>query len=102
MTTTKPSITDVLNFVFSATKEDRSRIAQALSSCRNDDILDAKIEFKIGDKVKFEPRKRNFPRVIYGVLTRKNVKTFNVRPENGGREWRVTASLVQKDDRVAK
>lgn len=102
MTTTKPTINEVLEFVFAASKEDRSRISQALRSCFSDDILDAKMEFKIGDKVKFSPRKRNYPSVIYGVLTRKNVKTFNVRPEHGGREWRVTASVVQKDDRVAK
>lgn len=101
-TTTKPTITEVLQFVFSASKEDRTRIAQAIGSCRNDDIMDAKMEFKVGDKVKFNPGKRNYPFVVYGVLTRKNVKTFNVRPEHGGREWKVTASMVQKDDRPAK
>ncbi len=101
-TTTKPTIGEVLEFVFSATKEDRARIGQALNSCRNEDIFDAKMEFKVGDKVKFEPKKRNYPRVVYGVITRKNVKTFNVRPEHGGREWKVTASFVQKDDRAAK
>lgn len=105
MNDAKPTVTltDVLNFIYgNASKEDRAAISQALNSCRSDDILSARMEFKVGDKVFFEPRKRGFPRRVYGVITQKNRVTFHVRPEGGyGREWKVTASAVKKDDRPA-
>ncbi len=105
MSNAKPTVTfqDVIEFLYSkATKEERQSVSRTLSILRDDDIQSAKMEFKVGDKVKFEPRKRNFPRVVYGVVTQKNIKTIHVRPEHGGREWKVTASLLERDDRPAK
>jgi len=93
------TLNDVLSFIFAgATKEDRATIGRALNSCRNDDILTARMEFKIGDKVKFNVRKRGCAYSVRGTVVKKNVKTIHVRPAEGGREWRVTASLLQKDE----
>lgn len=94
----KPTLDQVLEFVYRSTKEDRARIQQALSMCRNDDILTARMEFRVGDKVKFDVKKRGYKYTVRGVVTQKNIKTMHVRPADGGREWKVTASLLQKDD----
>jgi hypothetical protein len=93
------SIDSVVSAIYNGTfsKEDRSRISEALSVMRSDDIADAKATFRIGDKVKFTVRKRGWgPRVVTGTVVKKNVKTIHVRPTDGGREWRVTASLLEK------
>lgn len=95
------TLTQVLDFIYKATESERRAIGGALNSRRNDDILSAKMEFRVGDKVMFKVTKRGYPRVIRGVLTKKNIKTFHVRPNDGGREWKVTASLVQRDDQAA-
>jgi hypothetical protein len=50
------------------------------------------LEFKIGDRVAFEPGGR--PPVI-GMLTRYNRKTVTVITDNGQR-WNVSPSLLQK------
>lgn len=99
----KPTVTlsQVLDFIYASSVSDRKAIGQALNSARNEDIATAKAEFKVGDKVMFRVTKRGYPRVIRGVIVRKNIKTFHVRPNDGGREWRVTASLVQKDEQSA-
>jgi hypothetical protein len=98
----KPTLAQVLEFIHNAPKEERNAIGRALSACRNDDILTARMEYRVGEKVKFEPRKRGYPRFIYGTISQKNIKTFVIRPESGDRDWKVTASLVQKDDRLPK
>jgi hypothetical protein len=98
----KPTVTlsQVLEFIYQSSITDRKAIGQALNSARNEDIATAKAEFKVGDKVMFKVTKRGYPRVIRGVILRKNIKTFHVRPNDGGREWKVTASLVEKDDQA--
>jgi len=97
------TVHDVLTFVYGASQEDRKIIVGALNACHNDDILTARMEFRIGDKVKFETNKRGIRRTIRGVVTKKNVKTIHVKPTGdsayyGSREWRVTASLLKKDE----
>jgi len=103
MSNTKINIQDVIDFIYNdANKTDRSAISQALNVRRNDDILSARMEFKIGDKVKFNVRKRGYAYTVRGTVVRKNIKTIHVRPAEGGREWRVTASLLQRDEEPAK
>lgn len=97
----KLTLSQVLAFIHTASKEDRVHINRALSSAREEDIYDAKREFRVGDRVMFKVNKRGYPRVVRGVITQKNVKTFHVRPNDGGRDWKVTASLVEKDDQPA-
>lgn len=101
MNDAKPNITvdDVIRFIRSASKDDRRWISSALSEVHNEEIAAARAEFRIGDRVKFTVRKRGWGnRTIRGTVVRKNVKTIHVRPNDGGREWKVTASLLQKDE----
>jgi hypothetical protein len=97
MNDAKPTISEILDFVYSASREDRARIQQVLSLCRCDDILTARMQFRVGDWVKFEVKKRGYKYTVRGIVTQKNVKTIHVRPGDGSREWKVTASLLQKD-----
>ncbi len=50
------------------------------------------LEFKIGDRVTFQPE--NHPPVV-GMLTRYNRKTVTVITENG-QHWNVSPSLLRK------
>lgn len=50
------------------------------------------LEFKIGDRVTFQPD--GHP-LLYGMLTRYNKKTVTIITEDGG-HWNVSPSLVQK------
>jgi hypothetical protein len=101
MVKTNPAtLTQVLDFIREASAEDMKSIVNAFNEARNHRIAEAKDEFKVGDKVMFHVNKRGWPRTIRGVIIRKNVKTFQVRPNDGGREWKVTASLVKKDDQA--
>ena len=92
------TLAQVLDFIYEASVSERKAIGQVLNSAREEDIANAKAEFRVGDKVMFRVTKRGYSRTIRGVIVRKNIKTFHVRPNDDGREWKVTASLVQKDD----
>lgn len=98
MNDSKPiTLRDVLDFVRSASKDDRAFIAAALVEARDREIWSARAEHRVGDKVEFTVTKRGFgPRTVVGTITRKNVKTFHVKPADGGREWRVTPTMVRK------
>lgn len=98
---TPTTLSQVLDFIYNSTPAERKSIAMALNSARDEEIANARAEFRVGDKVMFKVTKRGYPRTIRGVIVRKNIKTFHVRPNDGGREWKVTASLVQLDDTPA-
>lgn len=100
MSNAKVTLAQVLEFCYSASVAERNSISQALNAARNDDILTARMEYKVGDKVKFDVKKRGYAYTVRGVITQKNVKTFHVRPNDGGREWKVTASVVTRDDQA--
>jgi hypothetical protein len=50
------------------------------------------LEFRVGDRVSFEPEGR---RVLFGVLLRYNKKTVTVLTEGGG-QWKVSPSLLRR------
>ena len=52
------------------------------------------LEFKIGDRVSFQPEGRP---VVVGMLTRYNKKTVTVITDRGER-WNVTPSLLRRAD----
>lgn len=95
---TPATLSQVLDFIYKATPAERKSIGMALNAARDEEIANARAEFRVGDKVMFKVTKRGYPRTVRGVIVRKNIKTFHIRPNDGGREWKVTASLVQKDD----
>ncbi len=105
MPNAKPAVTfqDVIEFLYSkATVEERRSVSKTLNILRDDDIQSVKHDLKVGDKVKFEVKKRGWgPQTVRGTVTRKNQKTIDVRTE-GGKMWKVTASLLQRDDQPAK
>ncbi|MBI3014375.1 MAG: hypothetical protein HYY65_04795 [Candidatus Tectomicrobia bacterium] len=52
------------------------------------------LEFKIGDRVSFEPEGRS---VVVGMLTRYNRKTVTVITD-GGERWNVAPSLLRRPE----
>lgn len=90
------SLADVLSFIASADRETRRVVNREILAMGNDEDRTKVTEFKYGDKVKFDVRKRGYPPVITGTVVKRNVKTIEVRPDNGGRHWKVSASLVSK------
>ena len=87
---------DVLTFIVSASKEDRKRISSEMAYMRDSDIADAKYSLTRGEVVHFEPNKRGYPHFIIGTVMKINQKTVNIKPNDGGRMWKVTASLLKK------
>ncbi len=90
------TLSDVLSFIASADRETRRVVNREILAMGNEDDRAKVSEFKYGDKVKFEPRKRGYPSVITGTIVKRNIKTIQIRPDNGGPVWRVSASLVSK------
>lgn len=99
MNDSKPiTLRQVLDFVYTASKEDRTQIIRALNNARGEEIREARDAFKVGDKVEFTVTKRGWGNTVVGTVVRKNVKTIHVRPADGSREWKVTASLLRKHE----
>jgi hypothetical protein len=92
------SLQDVLNFIAASTKEDRARISSTLSYMHMADIDEVKYSLNRGDVVHFNVNKRNYPRTVTGTVIKINNKTILVKPNDGGRTWRVTASLLKKGE----
>lgn len=90
------TLSDVLSFIASADRETRRVVNREIIALGNDEDRTARDDFKYGDKVKFSPRKRGYPPVITGTIVKRNIKTIEVRPDNGGRNWKVSASLLSK------
>ncbi len=103
MTSTPNGFTldDALAFVRKASPEERTRLAEAVYSYCMSDVQHAKVELSCGDLVVFEPKRRNCPTHIHGMVTAINQKTVTIRPINGGRSWRVRADLVRKSEPAA-
>lgn len=96
MTTT---LRDVLQFINSCDASDHKTIASALSFKRALKNDEARFRFLVGDRVQFKVNKRPYyGAVVRGVLVKKNRTTFHVRPDGGGREWRVSIALIQKEE----
>jgi hypothetical protein len=91
------TLADVLAFIASSDRETRRAVNREIIAMADDEERAARDEFRIGDKVKFSVRKRPyFGRVITGVVVRRNIKTIEVKPDGGGRNWKVAASLLSK------
>lgn len=90
------TLADVLSFIATADRDTRRIINRDIIAMGDDEDRTKRDEFKYGDKVKFSPRKRGFPSVITGTVVKRNIKTIEVKPDNGGRNWRVSASLLSK------
>src|SRR5207344_2581406 len=56
------------------------------------------LEFKIGDRVEFQPEGRP---LLVGVLTRYNKKSVTVVTDNGG-HWNVAPGFLRRSDRPEK
>src|SRR4249920_1589202 len=56
------------------------------------------LEFKVGDRVAFQPEGRS---LIVGMLTRYNKKTVTVITDDG-EHWNVAPGFLRKADQVAK
>jgi len=87
---------EVLEFIRMSDREVRRAVNREILALGNDDDRAKVAEFKYGDKVKFTVRKRGYPPVIFGTIVKRNVKTIEVKPDNGGRNWKVSASLLSK------
>lgn len=98
MTTTKNGFTldDALAFIRVASQLERESIVQALKNTRSDAIQAVKATIRVGDTVTFTPRRAGYPTTIAGTVTKVNRTTVVVDAAEGGRPWRVTASLVTK------
>jgi len=94
------TLDDALAFIRKATPEERKRIASCVYDYRQDDIQDAKAELKRGMRVYFNVNKRGYPPVIRGTITAILQKNVTVKPDNGGRPWRVRADVVKVDPTV--
>ena len=92
----KLSVIEICKALHDMTREERSTINQTILYLAGREDAEKRDEFRYGDKVKFSPRKRGWPSVITGTVVKRNVKTIEVRPDNGGRNWRVSASLLSK------
>jgi hypothetical protein len=92
----KLTVRDVLDFLSGAPKEDRSIINKHILFLSNSENQIAKTDFKYGDKVSFEPKKRHHPRVITGTVVKRNTKMIVVKPDNGGPMWRVQPVMLKK------
>ena len=90
------TLADVLSFIATADRDTRRIINRDIIAMGDDEDRTKRDEFKYGDKVKFSPRKRGFPSVITGTVVKRNITTIEVKPDNGGRNWRVSASLLSK------
>lgn len=92
----KLTVRDVLDFLSGASKDDRRVINKHILFLSDRENQIAKADFKYGDKVSFEPKKRNYPRVITGTVVKRNPKMIVVKPDNGGPMWRVQPVMLKK------
>lgn len=93
------TLRDVIQFISSCSKIDRKAIVAELNFQTALERDKARAQFRVGDRVMFQVSKRpHYGSVIRGVIVKKNPTTFHVRPDGGGREWRVAIGLIQKDE----
>ncbi len=90
------ALKDVLAFIGTASLDDRNAIAEELRYRRSELEAEAKQQFRVGDQVEFNPRKRGYPETVKGVVFSKNPKTIEVKPSGGGRHWRVSPTILRK------
>lgn len=91
------TLADVLSFINSADRDTRRIVNREILALGDDEDRSKRDEFKYGDKVKFIVNKKPFyGRTITGTVVKRNIKTIEVRPDDGGRNWRVSASLLSK------
>ncbi len=91
------TLADVLEFVRNADQKTRRAINQEICYQFDAENREAREGFKYGDKVKFTVNKRpHFGRTFTGTVVKRNVKTIEVKPDSGGRNWRVSAAMLSK------
>jgi len=91
------TLADVLSFIASTDRETRRIVNREIIALGDEEDRAKLDEFRFGDKVKFTVNKRPFyGRTITGTIVKRNIKTIEVKPDGGGRNWKVSASLLSK------
>lgn len=91
------TLSEVLEFIRMSDRDVRRAVNREILALADDEDRAKRDEFKYGDKVKFTVNKRPFyGRTIVGTIVKRNIKTIEVKPDGGGRNWKVSASLLSK------
>jgi len=91
------TLSEVLEFIRAADRDVRRAVNREIIALGDDEDRAKRDELKYGDKVKFTVHKRPYyGRTITGTVVKRNVKTIEVKPDGGGRNWKVSASLLSK------
>lgn len=91
------TLADVLSFINSADRETRRVVNREIIALGDEEDRAKRDEFRYGDRVKFKVNKRPYyGQTITGTIVKRNIKTIEVKPDNGGRNWKVSASLLSK------
>jgi hypothetical protein len=78
-----------------ATRDDLRVIVDAYKSRSERLARQAARSFKVGDRVRFV---KGSGEVIVGTVDRVNKKTLGVRPDGGGRGWRVPGEMLERGE----
>ncbi len=91
------TLSDVIAFIASADRATRRIVNQHILDMGKEEDRAAIDTFRYGDKVKFVVNKRPYyGSAIVGTIVKRNQKTVEVKPDGGGRNWKVSASLLNK------
>lgn len=91
------TLSEVLEFIRMSDRNVRRALNREIVALGDDEDRAKRDEFKYGDKVKFTVNKRPYyGQTITGTIVKRNIKTIEVKPDSGGRNWKVSASLLSK------
>jgi len=91
------TLAEVLEFIRMSDRDVRRAVNREILAMGEDEDRAKRDEFRYGDKVKFTVNKKPFyGRTITGTVVKRNIKTIEVKPDGGGRNWRVSAGLLSK------